>query len=134
VAKLSSGVIVNDRHRKKLLARRIEADSLLPPLGGNDSLAIDFRKVLVEREELGFPRPSPRALSAIREQGYDAFFINQMNSYTKIGLSLFHKLAAMERVELTTEFIVFHNFRDQLKADCRRRIAILLLGKTQKPR
>lgn len=75
---------------------------------------------------------SPRALIAIREQGYDAFFIDQMNRYTKIGLSLFHKLAAMERVEITTEYIVFHHFRESLKTDCRRRIAILLLSKMQK--
>lgn len=125
---------MNDRNRKKLLARRIEADSLLPPLGGNDSASIDFRKVLIEREELGFSRVSPRALAAIKEQGYDAFFINQMNSYTKIGLSLFHKLVAMDRIEMTTEYIVFHHFRERLKPDCRRRIAILLLSKTQKPR
>jgi hypothetical protein len=130
----SAGDVVGDRQRKKLLARRVEADSFLPPLREHDNVSINFRKILIEREELGLPRPSPRALKAIGEQGYDAFFVNQMNSYTKIGLALFHKLAAMQRVELTTEYIVFHHYREQIKSDCRRRIAILLLNKSQKPR
>jgi hypothetical protein len=32
-----------------------------------------------------------------------------MNTYSKIGLGLFHKLAATGRIELTTEYVVFHN-------------------------
>lgn len=126
---LSSGEIVKDREKIKQLARRVEADSLLPPLTKNDNPSIDFRRVLIEREELGLARPSPRALNALKEKGYDTFFIEQMNSYTKIGLSLFHKLVAIDRIDLTTEHIVFNHYRDRLSPDCRRRIAILLLSK-----
>jgi hypothetical protein len=122
---------VNDRQRQKQLERRIEADSLLPPLHQNDSAEINFRRLLLEREELGFKRLSARALEAIRTQGYDAYFIDQMNSYSKIGLGQFHKLAAMGRLEITTEQVIFQHYRDRLKPDCRRRIAILLLGKTR---
>lgn len=127
----SSGIIVKDRHKYHQLVRKIEADSLLPPLQQGDDISINFRKVILEREELGFQRLSPRYLIAIRDKGYDAFFIDQMNSYTKIGLGLFHKLAAIDRLELTTEYIVFHHFREKLKPNCRRRIAILLVSKTK---
>ena len=129
---LSPGAIVKDKDKPKNLTRRVAADSLLPPLKENDDISIDFRRVIIEREALGLPRLSPRALNAIREKGYDAYFIDQMNSYTKIGLSLFHKLAAIQRVDLTTEYIVFNHYRDRLKPDCRRRIAILVLSKMQK--
>lgn len=114
--------------------RKIEADSLLPPLQQGDDISINFRKVIIEREELGIQRLTPRTLNAIRDKGYDAFFIDQMNSYTKIGLGLFHKLAAIGRLELTTEYIVFHHFREKLKPNCRRRIAILLVSKTKEPK
>jgi hypothetical protein len=120
---------VNDSQRRKQLLRRIEADSLLPPLHEKDNPSINFRRILIEREELGFRRPRPRSIQAIREKGYDIFFIDQMNIYTKIGLVLFHKLAAIDRLELTTEYNIFHHYRDALKSDCRRRIAILLASK-----
>lgn len=122
---------MKDRQKYNQLVRKIEADSLLPPLQQGDDISINFRKVIIEREELGFQRLSPRSLSAIRDKGYDAFFIDQMNSYTKIGLGLFHKLAAIDRLDLTTEYIVFHHFREKLKPNCRRRIAILLVSKTK---
>lgn len=122
---------MNDRQRRKQLARRIEADCLLPPLHARDNVSINFRNILIEREELGFPRLSPRALNLIREAGYDSFFVDQMNSYTKIGLTLFHKLAAMDRIDLSTEFQIFHHYREKLKPECRRRIAILLVSKSK---
>jgi hypothetical protein len=130
--RLESEAVVNDRQRWKQLERRVEADSQIPPLHQRDNPSINFRKVLVEREGLGFKRVGPRSLNEIKTLGYDAFFVAEMNTYSKIGLSPFHKLAAMGRIELTTEYIVFHNFRENLQSDCRRRIAILLVSKTPK--
>lgn len=123
---------VNDKATWKQLERRVDADSQLPPLHERDSVSINFRKVLIEREGLGLKRVAPRSLNAIIANGYDAHFVSEMNTYSKIGLSQFQKLAAMGRIDLTTEYIVFHYFREHLQSDCRRRIAILLVSKTPK--
>ena len=121
---------MNDKDRQKQLERRVAAEIRLPSLHPNDSRSIDFRKVIIEREGLGVESVAPKHLKAIKTEGYDAFYVGRMNSYSKIGLRTFHKLAAMGRVELTTEHIIFHHFRERLKRDCRRRIAILLLSKS----
>jgi hypothetical protein len=129
-----SGGIVKGEKKQKETEQQIEANRLLPALHKDDSPSINFRKVLLEWEELGFPRMNARSLELIAEQGYDAFFIDRMNVYSKIGLSLFHRLAAMGRIEITAEYLVFHYYRNRLKADCRRRIAILLASKTKDER
>jgi hypothetical protein len=134
MARLEPEAFVKMERQWKYLERRGLAGSELPPPHQKDNASINIRKILIEREELGFKRVGPRALTAIKTLGYDAFFVSEMNSYSKIGLSLFHKLAAMGRIELTTEYIVFHNFREILQANCRRRIAILLVSKTPKSR
>lgn len=117
--------------RQKKPERRIEADSLLPALHKDDSPSINFREVLMEWEELGFRPINAQSIKLIAERGYDAFFVDRMNIYSRIGLSLFHKLAGMGRIEITAEYLVFHHYRDKLKDDCRRRIAILLASKTK---
>jgi hypothetical protein len=130
--RIESEAVVKDRQRWKQLERRVEADGELPPLHKGDNPTINIRKVLVEREGLGFKRVGPRSLKTIQSLGYDAFFLSEMNTYSKIGLGLFYKLTVMGHIELTTEYIVFHNFRQDLQPDCRRRIAILLVSKTPK--
>lgn len=111
--------------------RQLETAFRLPPLHPADSASLDFRRVLAERERLGVERLTDKQLKEISQIGYDAYFLKRMNSYSKIGLKSFHRLAALGRVELTTEFIIFHALREQLQNDCRRRIAILLSSKTR---
>lgn len=116
---------------KRERQRQLDAAFRLPPLHSADSESLDFRRVLAERERLGVERLSDKQLKEISQTGYDAYFLKRMNSYSKIGLKSFHRLVALGRIELTTEFIIFHALREQLQNDCRRRIAILLSSKTR---
>jgi hypothetical protein len=109
----------------------MDADCRFPLLGRDDNPEVDFRGVLIERAGLGVEKLSNEHLASIAERGYDAFFVGRMNSKAKIGGKVFRELAAIGRLELTTEYIVFHHFRESLNANSRRQIATLLLDTVQ---
>ncbi len=110
----------------------MQADCRLPPLHHDDNPSVDFRSILIEREGLGIEKVGERAIAAIRMRGYDDYFIDLMNSSSRIGGKAFYLLATIDRLDLTTEYNVFHNFREQLNHYSRRRIASLLLRETKR--
>ena len=115
--------------RLTLLERRIEAHETFPPSLRKDSKELDLRSVWIERYELGVHKPSDKQLSKIREVGYDHFVVDLMNSKNKIGGTKYLKLCEMGKVDLTFEYIVFHNLRDRLIPENRTMIARLLAHK-----
>jgi hypothetical protein len=118
---------VADKAKLRILERRVEASCRLPPRCRSDDSSVDFRNALIERAGLGIEELSDHAILAIMRRGYDAFFVEMMNSHNKIGLRAFYKLAGLGRLDLTTEYIVFNHFRERLNQDSRRKIAALLL-------
>lgn len=119
---------------RKMLERRIEAQCRLPPLRKDDDASVDFRSVIVHRVGLGVQTLSESTVKKIEKIGYDAYFVDQMNSITKIGQSAFYILSEMDEIELTAEYLVFQNFRDRLNPQARKTIAALLLDESQKKR
>ena len=119
---------------KKLqrLERRLEASELWPQLGRTDNKKLNIRKILIERYELGIHRLTVSQIQRINEIGYDKFVIERMNEEKKIGASKYKKLVELGRLDITLEYIMFHNYRDELKKECRTKIAKLLAGYIEK--
>lgn len=110
----------------------MDCDNRLPPLSSVDNKEVDFRSVVLERVSLGIETLTESRVSKLRNVGYDAFFINLMNSDSKIGRMIYRDLVGIKKIELTNEYIVFHNFRDRLIPASRRKIARLLLDQAVK--
>jgi hypothetical protein len=67
--------------------------------------------------------------SKILQEGYDAYFIQQMNELYKYqALKIFMRFAELGKVSLTMEYIIFHNFLENLKKEARLKIANLLVS------
>lgn len=112
--------------RLSQLERRVEASSLLPQPQKNDCTIIDIRHVLIERIGLGVQKLTPTLLNKIKNNGYDNYIIESVNSIPKRGKTLFYELVNLGKIELTNEYIAFHYFRDKIKNSARMSIAQLL--------
>lgn len=119
---------------KKLqqLERRLEASELWPQLARSDNKKLNIRKILIERYEIGVHRLSTSQILRINEIGYDNFVIERMNEEKKIGASKYKKLVELGRLDITLEYITFHNYRDKLRKECRAKIAKLLAEQIEK--
>ena len=112
--------------RLSQLERQVEASSLLPQPKKHDYDVYDIRQVLIERIGLGLQKLTPTLLNKIRNNGYDNYIIESVNSTSKLGKSLFKELVALGKIEITNEYIAFHYFRDKINNTSRIAIARLL--------
>ena len=112
--------------RLSQLERQIEANCLLPQQKIPDGAAHNLRQVLIDRIGLGFQKLTPTLLNKIRNNGYNNYFIESVNSTSKLGKPLFYELVALGKIELTNEYIAFHHFRDKINNSSRIQIAQLL--------
>jgi hypothetical protein len=76
--------------RLSQLERQVEANSLLPQPQKHDCKFINIRQVLIERIGLGLQKLTPTLLNKIKNNGYDNYIIESVNSKTKLGRSLFY--------------------------------------------
>jgi hypothetical protein len=107
-----------------------DADPDLPPIHGNDESSLNLRCVILERRAYGV-RLSETEISHLRDHGYESYFVRFATR--KIGSRVFKRLRLARRLDLTTEYIVFHCYRDRLDRDTRRRIAALLAESVTHP-
>lgn len=108
-----------------------EAQRLLPP-PHPDEADTDLRDLVCERYSLGV-RLSDAEVTRIRENGYTFYFMKLAKSSRRLGGRSFKKLRDAGRLDLTTEYVLFHRFRDQLELETRRRIAALLAESVSHP-
>ena len=108
------------------LERRVEATERLPPPKYSDNKEVNVRQILIDRIGLGLQKLTPKLLEQLEAVGYDNYIIDRMNSPSKVGKRPFQELKDADKIELTTEYIVFHNFRHKLKNRSRIEIAKLL--------
>lgn len=113
-------------NRLGILERRIEAEELWPHPSRKDDKRLNIRSILIQRYELGIQKLSEKQISKIKDIGYDRYIVDQMNNLKKIGDKKYQKLCDINKIELTFEYIVFHNFRDKIKSENRAVIAGLL--------
>jgi hypothetical protein len=104
----------------------------LPPLHRDDDPALDLRKIISERRAYGV-RPSAADIAHMREHGYAAHFLRIARTPRRIGGQNFKKLRDKGRLDLTSEYVVFHHFRQLLDAETRRRVAGLLADSVSHP-
>jgi hypothetical protein len=108
-----------------------DEDPQLPELHSDDT-DLNLRDIVGERLFYGV-RSSDAELARIRDRGYAAYFMIIAKSPRRIGGRSFKKLRDAGRLDLTTEYILFHRFRDQLDRDIRQRIAAILAESVSHP-
>ena len=99
--------------------------------GDNDADS-RLRNLIHERQAYGV-RLTAIEVSRIGEIGYTSYFVRLAASIKKIGGRDFKRLRLAGRLELTTEYILFHDFREYLNRDMRQRIAALLAESVSHP-
>ena len=109
-----------------IVERREEAEQRMPPLMNFDNPKVNLRKVHIEWAVLGIHRVTDSQLEKICEKGYDVYLIDEMNQSTNIGSKKYQQLISINRIDLTSEYISFHNFRKKLKQPARMKIAKLM--------
>jgi len=109
-----------------IVERREEAEQRMPPLMNSDNLRVNLRKVHIERAVLGIHRVTDSQLERICEKGYDAYLLEEMNQSISVGSKRYQQLIGINRIDLTSEYIAFHNFRKKLKQPSRMKIAKLM--------
>lgn len=97
-----------------------------------DDADLSLRDLVSERLLHGV-RPTDMDIVRIRESGYTSYFKRLAQSPRRIGGRSFNKLRAIGRLDLTTEYILFHRFRDQLDPRIRRQIAAILAESVSHP-
>lgn len=117
--------------KKNLHVQPLDAQTRLPPLHPDD-VDVVLRDLVCERHLLGV-RLSEAEMVRIRESGYTSYFMKLAKSSRRLGGRSFKKLRDVGRLDLTTEYVLFHRFRDQLDLDIRRRIAALLAESVSHP-
>lgn len=110
----------------------IEIDIAIPPLHRSDDKTLNLRKIVAERIAYGVGL-SVAALAHIQENGYESYFMGIAKVRHRLGGKNFRRLREKGRLDLTSEYILFHHFRGQLDADTRRRIATLLAESVSHP-
>jgi hypothetical protein len=108
------------------------SDLELPPSHPDDDPALNLRGIFSERRAYGV-YPNASDISYIGEHGYASYFLRLANASRKIGDAKFKKLRSKGRLDLTSEYVLFHHFRNQLDASVRRRIASLLAESVTHP-
>jgi len=106
--------------------RREEAEQRMPPLMKFDNQKVNLRKIHIEWAVLGIHRVTDSQLLRICEKGYDAYLLEEMNQSISVGSKRYQKLIGINRIDLTSEYIAFHNFRKKLKQPTRMKIAKLM--------
>jgi hypothetical protein len=106
-------------------------DPELPPLHRDDP-CLNLRAIVWARSAYGV-RLSATDLSHIREHGYASYFTRLAASSRRLGGKCFKRLRDKGRLELTSEYVLFHHFRDQLGGNTRRLIAGLLADSVSHP-
>jgi hypothetical protein len=104
----------------------------LPPLHPTDDPVLDLRKIVAVRHAHGVRLSAPD-LSFIGEHGYASYFMRLARASRRLGGQNFKKLRDKGRLELTSEYVLFHHFRDELGGDTRRFIARLLAESVSHP-
>jgi hypothetical protein len=97
-----------------------------------DDAGFNLRELVRERLTYGL-RPTESDLVRIREVGYVSYFMKLAKSPGKIGGRSFRKLRSLGRLDLTTEYVLFHRFRNELDPQVRRRIAAILAESVSHP-
>jgi hypothetical protein len=103
----------------------------IPPAHPNDA-DLSLRDLIYERLSYGI-RPTEPDIASIRVGGYTSYFMKLAKSPRRIGGPSFKKLREAGRLDLTTEYILFHRFRDRLEPDIRTRIAAILAESVSHP-
>ena len=98
----------------------------------HDSKDLDLKKVFIERSKFGVDKLTVEEIEKI-DFNYEDYFIRLINNISKVGSKTFVLLRDAGRLELTTEYIVFHNFRDKLDNPLRRTIAKELASSVSHP-
>jgi hypothetical protein len=104
----------------------------LPPLHPDDDPVLNLRGILAERFIFGV-RPSAGDMAHIVERGYASYFLRVARMSRRLGGQTFKRLRDKGRLDLTSEYVLFHHFRDQLDGDIRRQIATLLAESVSHP-
>jgi hypothetical protein len=110
-----------------------DVESVLPSLHRIDTSFAHLQDVVSERQKFGVRKLSRTDIECIRENGYCAYFMRFAGNGRRIGSKDFEKLREHGRLDLTVEYILFHNFRDRLDPELRRRIAALLASSVSHP-
>ena len=105
----------------------------LPHLQIHDSKDLDLKKVFIERSKFGVDKLTVEEIEQKIDFDYEDYFIRLINNISKVGSKTFVLLRDAGRLELTTEYIVFHNFRDKLDNLLRRAIAKELASSVSHP-
>ena len=109
-------------------AAYLSQENLLPKANEFDNPFVNLRRIRAIRGSLGFSLANEEQKSKILQEGYDAYFIQQMNELSNIGSEDFYALCGLGKVSLTMEYIIFHNFLENLKKEARLKIANLLVS------
>lgn len=105
--------------------------SHLPELHSDDA-NLDLRDIVRARLAYGV-HPTDAEMARLRDRGYTSYFLTIAKSSHRIGGRTFKKLRDAGRLDLTTEYVLFHCFRDRLDPDIRRRIASILAASVSHP-
>lgn len=97
-----------------------------------DDAGFNLRELVRERLTYGL-RPTESDMVRIRKVGYVSYFMKLAKSPGKIGGRSFRKLRSHGRLDLTTEYVLFHRFRNELDPQVRRRIAAILAESVSHP-
>ena len=96
-------------------AAYLSQENLLPKANEFDNPFVNLRRIWAIRGSLGFSPPNEEQKLKILQEGYDAYFIQQMKELSNIGSKDFYALCSIGKVNLTMEYVIFHNFFENLK-------------------
>ena len=91
-------------------AAYLSQENLLPKANEFDNPFVNLRRIWAIRGSLGFSPPNEEQKLKILQEGYDAYFIQQMKELSNIGSEDFYALCRIGKVNLTMEYGIFHNF------------------------
>ena len=114
-------------------SKNVRVDDYLSDFYIHDQKDLHLKKVLLERSKFGIDKLSVGEIEKIADFKYDEYFIGLISNVSKVGSKKFTQLRDAGRLELTTEYIVFHNFRDKLDSHLRRAIAKELANSVSHP-
>lgn len=118
--------------RQRLLNQiKMNTEAEIPPAHPHD-VNPNLRDVVCERLIYGVRLSEPDVIR-IREFGYTLYFLRFAGSMRRLGGRTFKKLRSEGRLDLTTEYVLFHYFRERLDLDTRRRLAAILAESVSHP-
>ena len=111
----------------------IDVKNFLPIVHIQDNLNFKLKDLFIERSKFHIDKIRIEDIETIEDFKFDDYFIGLIDKKSKIGSKKFVLLRDAGRLELTTEFIVFHNFRERLDLSLRQAIAKLLAASVSHP-